>query len=168
MKIAVDLVNASPQCRRSNSQAQRVTSYMLTFEQSAAIFDRIRRYSSADEVELLISGNRFALTRFANNAIHQNVADENQLISVRTNFGGRTAREQPTNWTRIAFDVSSSLPRAWPKCSSRTQTCCPCLPRTRLHRTSKEALARRQCRAVISPRPRPLLPKSALKACAKW
>ena len=65
---------------------------MLTFEQSAAIFDRIRRYSSADEVELLISGNRFALTRFANNAIHQNVADENQLISVRTNFGGRTAR----------------------------------------------------------------------------
>src|SRR6185369_6967774 len=65
---------------------------MLTFEQSAAIFDRIQRYSSADEVELLISGNRFALTRFANNAIHQNVADENQLISVRTNFGGRTAR----------------------------------------------------------------------------
>ena len=65
---------------------------MLTFEQSADIFDRIQRYSSADEVELLISGNRFALTRFANNAIHQNVADENQLISVRTNFGGRTAR----------------------------------------------------------------------------
>ena len=59
---------------------------MLTFEQSAAIFDRIQRYSSADEVELLISGNRFALTRFANNAIHQNVADQNQLISVRTNF----------------------------------------------------------------------------------
>ena len=65
---------------------------MLTKEQSAAIFDRIRKYTSADEVELLISGNRFALTRFANNTIHQNVADQNQVISVRTNFGGRTAR----------------------------------------------------------------------------
>ena len=41
---------------------------------------------------MLISGNGFALTRFANNTIHQNVADENQVISVRTNFGGRTAR----------------------------------------------------------------------------
>jgi PmbA protein len=65
---------------------------MLTRAQSAAIFDRVRKYSSADEVELLISGNRFALTRFANNTIHQNVADENQVISVRTNFAGRTAR----------------------------------------------------------------------------
>jgi predicted Zn-dependent protease len=65
---------------------------MLTQEQSASIFDRIRKYTSADEVELLISGNRFALTRFANNTIHQNVADQNQVISVRTNFGGRTAR----------------------------------------------------------------------------
>src|SRR5678815_5363186 len=65
---------------------------MLTKEHSAAIFDRIRKYTSADEVELLISGNRFALTRFANNTIHQNVADQNQVISVRTNFAGRTAR----------------------------------------------------------------------------
>ena len=65
---------------------------MLTKEHSAAIFDRIRKYTSADEVELLISGNRFALTRFANNTMHQNVADQNQVISVRTNFGGRTAR----------------------------------------------------------------------------
>ena len=65
---------------------------MLTKEQSASIFDRIRKYTSADEVELLISGNRFALTRFANNTIHQNVADQNQVISVRANFGGRTAR----------------------------------------------------------------------------
>jgi predicted Zn-dependent protease len=65
---------------------------MLTKEHSAEIFDRIRRYSSADEVELLISGSRFALTRFANNTIHQNVADENQVISVRTSFAGRTAR----------------------------------------------------------------------------
>jgi len=65
---------------------------MLTKEQSGDIFDRIRKFSSADEVEVLISGGRSALTRFANNVIHQNVAEENHVVSVRTVFGGRTAR----------------------------------------------------------------------------
>src|SRR5579863_5035019 len=65
---------------------------MLTRDQAADIFDRIRKLSSADEVEVLISGGRFALTRFANNIIHQNVEDENHVVSVRTVLGGRTAR----------------------------------------------------------------------------
>jgi predicted Zn-dependent protease len=65
---------------------------MLTREQAADIFDRIRKLSSADEVEVLFSGGRFALTRFANNTIHQNVDDQNHMVSVRTVFGGRTAR----------------------------------------------------------------------------
>jgi len=65
---------------------------MLTREQAAEIFDRIKKFSSADETEVLFSGSNFALTRFANNTIHQNVADENHLVSVRTVFGGRTAR----------------------------------------------------------------------------
>jgi predicted Zn-dependent protease len=65
---------------------------MLTKDQAADIFDRIRKLSTADEVEVLFSGGRFALTRFANNTIHQNVADENYDVSVRTVFGGRTAR----------------------------------------------------------------------------
>ncbi len=65
---------------------------MLTQERAADIFDRIRKFSRADEIEILISGGGFALTRFANNTIHQNVEDENHLLSVRTAFGGRTAR----------------------------------------------------------------------------
>jgi predicted Zn-dependent protease len=65
---------------------------MLTREQAGDIFDRIKRLSSAEEVEVLISGGRFALTRFANNTIHQNVEEENHIVSVRTVFGGRTAR----------------------------------------------------------------------------
>src|ERR1700732_4546764 len=65
---------------------------MLTQDQAADIFDRIKKLSSADEVEVLFSGGRFALTRFANNTIHQNVEDENHIVSVRTVFGGRTAR----------------------------------------------------------------------------
>jgi len=65
---------------------------MLTREQAGEIFDRIRRLSTADEVEVLFSDGRFALTRFANNIIHQNVAEENHVVSVRSVFGGRTAR----------------------------------------------------------------------------
>ena len=65
---------------------------MLTKEQAADVFDRIRRFSSADEVEAIFTGSRFALTRFANNTIHQNVEEENSIVSIRTNFAGRTAR----------------------------------------------------------------------------
>jgi PmbA protein len=65
---------------------------MLTREQAGHIFDRVKKFSSADEVEVLFSGGRFALTRFANNTIHQNVAEENYVISVRTVIDGRTAR----------------------------------------------------------------------------
>ena len=79
---------------------------MLTREQSADIFDRIRRFSSADEVEAIFTGSHFALTRFANNAIHQNVEEENSVVSIRTNFAGRTARA-----TANQFD-DESLQRA--------------------------------------------------------
>ena len=65
---------------------------MVTKEKAADIFDRIRRFSSADEVEAIFTGSRFALTRFANNTIHQNVEEENSIVSIRTNFAGRTAR----------------------------------------------------------------------------
>ena len=66
--------------------------FMLTRDQASDIFDRIRKLSTADEVEVHFSGGKFALTRFANNTIHQNVAEENHVVSVRTVFGGRTAR----------------------------------------------------------------------------
>jgi PmbA protein len=65
---------------------------MLTKEQAGDIFDRIRKFTSADGVEVSISGGRFALTRFANNTIHQNVAEENHIVSARTAFGSKTAR----------------------------------------------------------------------------
>jgi predicted Zn-dependent protease len=65
---------------------------MLTKDQSADIFDRIKKFSTGDEIEALFFGGRSALTRFANNTIHQNVAEENTVLSVRTIFGQRTAR----------------------------------------------------------------------------
>jgi PmbA protein len=65
---------------------------MLNQDKAAEIFNRIKRYSTTDEVEVLCYGGKSALTRFANNIIHQNVAEENYSVSVRTVFGGRTAR----------------------------------------------------------------------------
>src|ERR1700758_4134350 len=65
---------------------------MLNQVQAADIFERIRKHSTADEVEVLFSGGKSALTRFANNVIHQNVAEENYVVSVRTAFGKRAAR----------------------------------------------------------------------------
>ncbi len=65
---------------------------MLTQSQAADVFQKVKRYSTADEVEVIISGGRSALTRFANNVIHQNVAEENAVMSVRSAFDQRTAR----------------------------------------------------------------------------
>jgi predicted Zn-dependent protease len=65
---------------------------MLNKDLASDLFDRIRKHSTADEVEAYFYGGRSALTRFANNVIHQNVAEENYGVSVRTVFGGRTAR----------------------------------------------------------------------------
>src|SRR5581483_2044680 len=65
---------------------------MLNKDQAADIFARIKKHSIADEVEAIFYGGRSALTRFANNTIHQNVEEENYGVSVRTVFSGRTAR----------------------------------------------------------------------------
>src|ERR1700751_2774532 len=65
---------------------------MLAKDLAADLFSHIQKYSTADEVEAYFYGGHSALTRFANNVIHQNVADENYGVSIRTTFGGRTAR----------------------------------------------------------------------------
>jgi len=88
---------------------------MLTKETASDIFDRIRRFSSADEVEAIFTGSRFALTRFANNTIHQNVEEENSIVSIRTNFAGRTARATTNQFDdeslRRAITASENLAR---------------------------------------------------------
>src|SRR5712692_3647856 len=88
---------------------------MLTFDRAADIFSRIRTYATADEVECLFYGGHSALTRFANNTIHQNVAEENFGVSVRTVFGGRTARATTNAFAgeslRRVVQASESLAR---------------------------------------------------------
>jgi predicted Zn-dependent protease len=55
------------------------------------IVDAARAHGVAD-VEAIVSGEEQALTRFANNDIHQNVAERTRHLSVRAVIDGRTAR----------------------------------------------------------------------------
>ncbi|PWU06467.1 MAG: hypothetical protein C5B51_12315 [Terriglobia bacterium] len=50
------------------------------------------RVHGVSEMEAILAGGSHALTRFANNTIHQNVAERSVHLSVRPVIGGRTAR----------------------------------------------------------------------------
>ena len=62
---------------------------------AAAIQDQVvraARSQGVEEVEAILSVANQALTRFANNVIHQNVAENASHLSVRARIDGRTAR----------------------------------------------------------------------------
>lgn len=80
---------------------------------------RLGKQAGAEETEVHIDELAESLTRFANNAIHQNVAEHGLTISVRTVVDGRTARVT-TNRTdedslRAALESSLSLAHSQPK-----------------------------------------------------
>jgi predicted Zn-dependent protease len=65
---------------------------MLDQTKAQQIFDRVRKFSSSHEVEVIFNAINYSLTRFANNTIHQNVAEVNETASIRVAFDGKTAR----------------------------------------------------------------------------
>jgi PmbA protein len=70
----------------------------LSLKELERIAEKILKLSEADETEVDVSAGTDALTRFANNTIHQNVAEHTLGISVRAVVDGRTARSS-TNKT---------------------------------------------------------------------
>ncbi|MDR3720911.1 MAG: TldD/PmbA family protein [Candidatus Acidoferrales bacterium] len=70
----------------------------LSLAELERIGAKILKLSEADETEVDVSAATDALTRFANNTIHQNVAEHTLGISVRAVVDGRTARSS-TNKT---------------------------------------------------------------------
>ena len=72
-----------------------MVSNLLTPEQCREIFQvvqRAGRSAGASDLEMHIGSRVEALTRFANNTIHQNVAEQVRWLSVRVMLGQRTAR----------------------------------------------------------------------------
>ncbi len=62
------------------------------FRQAYERIERIARALGVRDVEVIIGSQSEALTRFANNAIHQNVYEQSHAISVRVQKDHRTAR----------------------------------------------------------------------------
>ncbi len=79
--------------RRAGEQGSRkAVAEAFTSADIDRIVDRVLKLSEADETEVEIDLTTDALTRFANNTIHQNVAEQTLAISVRAVIDGRTAR----------------------------------------------------------------------------
>jgi predicted Zn-dependent protease len=68
---------------------------LLTLENCRELFGLIQTAAKShgiSDVEALFGAHRSALTRFANNTIHQNVAEQGQWVSLRVLFDQKTAR----------------------------------------------------------------------------
>jgi len=80
---------------------------------------RLARSLGVEETEVHVDETISALTRFANNAIHQNVAERGVNVSVRTAVDGRTARATTNradeDSLRAAIESSLSLEHSQPK-----------------------------------------------------
>jgi PmbA protein len=80
---------------------------------------RLAKSTGADETEVHVDEIDDSLTRFANNAIHQNVAEHGLTVSVRTVVDGRTARATTNrideDSLRGAIDASLSLAHGQPR-----------------------------------------------------
>jgi PmbA protein len=111
--------------RRASAHRSRATgpavagAHLLSDAELRRIADRVFKFSDADETEVEIDAVTDALTRFANNTIHQNVAEQSLVVSVRTVLDGRTARAT-TNKTdddslRRVVETSKSLARSQPR-----------------------------------------------------
>src|ERR1035441_977735 len=78
---------------------------ILSLDRSRELFESVQQAAHSlgvQDVEVLFAAHRGALTRFANNNIHQNVAEQGQWISVRVLFDQKTARA-----TTNRFDADS-------------------------------------------------------------
>jgi predicted Zn-dependent protease len=80
---------------------------------------RLAKTTGADETEVHVDETADSLTRFANNAIHQNVAERGLNVSIRTVVDSRTARATTNrvdeDSLRAAIDASLSLAHSQPK-----------------------------------------------------
>jgi PmbA protein len=90
MTTAARLRSRSLRARLAGSKSSSRSRF--TEAELEAIAARVLKLSEADETEVEIELVADALTRFANNTIHQHVAEQTLHISVRAVADGRTAR----------------------------------------------------------------------------
>jgi len=108
--------------QKSPGRAKVAAAALLPERELHNIIDNILRLAKstgASETEVHVEEVADALTRFANNAIHQNVAERGLTVSIRTAVDGRTARATTNrideDSLRAAIDASLSLAHSQPK-----------------------------------------------------
>ncbi|MDQ2680399.1 MAG: TldD/PmbA family protein [Candidatus Eremiobacteraeota bacterium] len=62
----------------------------MNSEQRERLAHQVLAYSTAERTEVVVTTENFALTRFTHNAIHQNVAQHDVVVSIRAIIGGKT------------------------------------------------------------------------------
>ena len=105
--------------RKRKSSGKEAAPPYLTEADLGRIAEKVLKFSKAQETEVEVDAATDALTRFANNTIHQNVAEQIVSISVRAVVDGRTARAT-TNKTddeslRRTAEAAVSLARNEPE-----------------------------------------------------
>src|SRR6202012_1087976 len=107
---------------RKSSVATSGSGGLLPERALRAIVDDVlylAEFTEADETEVHVDEVDDSLTRFANNAIHQNVAERGLTVSIRTVVDGRTARATTNrideDSLRAAIESSLSLAHSQPK-----------------------------------------------------
>src|SRR5881392_3859241 len=113
-------IAASPQKRSPSRKTKRAE--LLPPRELRGIIEtvlRLAKSTEAVETEVHVDEVADALTRFANNGIHQNVFEHVVTVSVRTAAGGRTARATTNRLDqdslRAAIEASLSLAHSQPR-----------------------------------------------------
>src|SRR5260221_663679 len=107
---------------KSNSNSAKTAAHLSTRSELKKRIDAVvpfGKIAGGDETEVQIDETIDALSRFANNAIHQNVAEHGINISIRTVVDGRTARATTNRLDedslRAAVESSLQLAHSQPK-----------------------------------------------------
>jgi len=116
-------MSPSPKPRKASAGTSTASSpQLLSAHELRRIIDtvlRLAKSAGADETEVHVDETADSLTRFANNAIHQNVAERGLNVSIRTVVDSRTARATTNRLDedslRAAIDASLSLAHSQPK-----------------------------------------------------
>lgn len=103
----------------TNLSSSMTESELLTRQKCQEIFSAAQqaaRRAGVEDIEVILAASNDALTRFANNHIHQNVAERTAGLSVRTVIDGRTARASTNRLHRdgiqAAVDEAIALTRS--------------------------------------------------------
>ncbi len=91
---------------------------MLGKERARTILEQVLALGGADETEALLLADEAALTRFAQNAIHQNVAQQDTVLRVRAVLDGRVGVASGNDLSRegvtAVFDRALQAARVQP------------------------------------------------------